>query len=65
MNLTINGEQQQTKASTIKNLLEELNIPVEGIAVAVNEEVVSKNNWTERSLKQNDAVLIITATQGG
>jgi len=65
MNLTINGEQQQTKASTIQDLLNELSIPVEGIAVAVNEEVVSKNNWKERALQQYDNILIITATQGG
>jgi len=65
MNLIINGEQQQTKASTIHDLLQELSISFEGIAVAVNEEVVSKMDWTRHSLNKNDSVLIITATQGG
>lgn len=36
-----------------------------GIAVAVNNAVVSKNNWSELILKDEDKVTIITATQGG
>jgi len=65
MNLIINGEQQEIKVSTIQDLLQKLSISFEGIAVAVNEEVVSKMDWDKRSLKQNDTILIITATQGG
>lgn len=65
MNLIINGEQQQIKASTIQELLQELNISFDGIAVAINEEVISKKNWTALALNNDDSVLIITATQGG
>jgi sulfur carrier protein len=36
-----------------------------GIAVAVNQQVISKNNWQEFLLNTNDDVLIIKATQGG
>jgi sulfur carrier protein len=36
-----------------------------GIAVAINEEVIPKQYWKERELKDQDQVLIITATQGG
>jgi len=36
-----------------------------GLAVAVNEEVVPKNEWKKTVLNQNDQVLIIKATQGG
>lgn len=65
MNLIINGEQQETEATTLQDLLSELSISMDGIAVALNEQVISKHNWPNSSLKQNDAVLIITATQGG
>jgi len=65
MDLIINGEQKQTTASTVEDLLGELNIPIDGIAVAINEEVIAKQNWNSSSLKENDAILIITATQGG
>ena len=36
-----------------------------GIAIAVNNSVIPKNNWQVQLLKQNDEVLIIKATQGG
>lgn len=36
-----------------------------GIAVALNDKVVAKNNWSETKLRSNDNVLIIKATQGG
>jgi len=36
-----------------------------GIAVAINAEVITKNQWAEFKLNENDEVIIITATQGG
>ena len=36
-----------------------------GIAIAVNECVVARNEWESHVLRENDKVLIIRATQGG
>lgn len=36
-----------------------------GIAVALNDEVIPKSLWSETKLKANDKILIITASQGG
>ena len=36
-----------------------------GIAVAVNEEVIAKEDWAQFSLKEGDQILIIQPTQGG
>ncbi|MBL4657291.1 MAG: sulfur carrier protein ThiS [Flavobacteriales bacterium] len=36
-----------------------------GIAVAVNERVIARNDWQSHELTENDRVLIIHATQGG
>lgn len=36
-----------------------------GVAVAVNNEVIPKEQWPSCLLQENDAILIITATQGG
>lgn len=36
-----------------------------GIAVAINNEILPKQFWTEYQIKDNDNILIITATQGG
>ena len=37
----------------------------QGIAVAVNNEVVPRDNWQQKRLSENDKVTIIQATQGG
>ena len=36
-----------------------------GIAIAVNEQVVRRDEWPQISLKAGDTVLVIQATQGG
>jgi sulfur carrier protein len=36
-----------------------------GIAVAVNNAVVPKSEWQNKSLNENDKITIIRATQGG
>ena len=36
-----------------------------GIALAVNERVISKSDWEKFELKENDKILLIKATQGG
>ncbi|RXJ45741.1 sulfur carrier protein ThiS [Gelidibacter gilvus] len=49
----------------ILQLLIHLNSPQEGIAVAVNNTIISKNSWKSKTLLDADHVLIIQATQGG
>ncbi|OGH03637.1 MAG: thiamine biosynthesis protein ThiS [Candidatus Lambdaproteobacteria bacterium RIFOXYD1_FULL_56_27] len=36
-----------------------------GIAVAVNEEVIAKEDWLQFALQPGDQILIIQPTQGG
>ncbi|MCB0332545.1 MAG: sulfur carrier protein ThiS [Bdellovibrionales bacterium] len=36
-----------------------------GVALAVNDSVVSRKDWAQTVLHENDRILIITATQGG
>lgn len=51
---------------SINDLLVQLNMNSKsGIAIAVNQQIISKNHWTNTTLKENDSVTIITATQGG
>lgn len=52
--------------STVQQLLDDVMFENQkGIAVAVNKEVIQKDNWKNHCLNQNDEVLIIKATQGG
>lgn len=52
-------------AITLEEVLEQLAIPQHGIAVAINQNIISKPVWERTKLEDNDNVLIIKATQGG
>ena len=51
--------------ATLSQLLQKVNASVEGIAIAINDEIIAKNAWESQAIKNNDNVLIIKATQGG
>jgi len=52
--------------TTVQQLLNEFHGDKQnGIAVAVNENVVPKKEWHSHLLNEKDNVLIIKATQGG
>lgn len=53
------------KGTTLNLLLRNINQKENGIAVAVNNQIITKSNWASTLLIENDEVLIIQATQGG
>lgn len=66
MTLTINGNSHTTTSHYLGELMAEINqAHGEGIAVAINQEVVAFDQWEQTPLQENDQILIITATQGG
>lgn len=68
MELIINHQQKFfKKAPASLEELMQLEAPgkSKGIAVAVNNQVVSKTQWGSTVLRDRDFILIITATQGG
>jgi sulfur carrier protein len=66
MNITINNQIKSINAETIQQLMDmEMPEKQKGVAVAVNNSVVPKTEWTKHKINPNDAILIIKATQGG
>jgi len=70
MTITVNGEALDLDAAsggTVAELLaERMGEPrPNGIAVAVNEEVVRRDDWPRWRLSDGDTVEIVTAVQGG
>lgn len=67
MNITVNDTAYSLeKAKLLQEILADLKIDTgRGIAVAVNQKVISKSEWNTYELKDNDSVLLIRATQGG
>jgi len=40
-------------------------VHADGIAIAVNENVIPRSDWNQHSLSVGDRVFVIRATQGG
>ena len=51
--------------TTLDEIIKGLDISVNGIAVAVNENIITKTEWHSKTLNESDEVLVIRATQGG
>ncbi len=64
--ISVNGKSLKINSGfNILQLLNHLNSPQDGIAVAVNNSIILKELWGTRLLASDDKVLIIQATQGG
>lgn len=66
MQLQFNDQNIESSASFLQELLDEQGISSRnGIAVAVNDKVIQRANWSSLQLNENDVVLVITAAAGG
>lgn len=68
MELKINNQIKQFQADTLSiQALLDIEIPhnQNGLAVAINNNVIPKSNWNNYLLSKSDDILIISATQGG
>ena len=66
MNVFVNNEPRVLNGKKeISQLVELLGLSTKGMALAVNNTVVSRSEWEKYELKENDKVTIIKATQGG
>lgn len=66
MRVTVNGETRELPdESTVANVVALVTTAARGVAVAVNEEVVSRTEWERTAVREADRVEILTAVQGG
>lgn len=67
MVIYINDEEKKVSTNiTISELFTELNFSfTKGLALAINNQIILQKNWSITRLKENDQVLIISATKGG
>lgn len=62
----VNGEEQTLEqAYTLDSLLEKMDQNKDGVAVAINDEVVPKSEWPNTQINQGDKIEILGAVQGG
>lgn len=66
MKIIVNGAQKEVVDTyTVQNLLAEMEIIGQRLAVEVNEEIVSKSRHSEYSFTDGDKVEIVHAIGGG
>ncbi len=68
MTIVVNGKKAELDAtSTLFDVVRSFGVDADtsGVAVAVNESVVPKREWSSRRLAAGDVVEIIRAVQGG
>lgn len=66
MQIIVNGEKKEVRKDlTVLELLSELNLPTERVAVEVNKEVVRRQDWEFTKVKENDCIEIVHFVGGG
>ncbi|MFA8450453.1 MAG: sulfur carrier protein ThiS [Bacteroidales bacterium] len=51
---------------SVQTLIDEvLNISENGVAIAINDQILLKKSWDRHFLADDDEILLIRATQGG
>ena len=67
MKIFINNESREVpEKSSITSVLNHLEIPADnGIAVALNQQVIPRTKWNETPVAEQDKILLVKITQGG
>lgn len=66
MNITLNNKEiTLTEGATLLQLIQEANLPSQNIAIAVNNTLVLRDNWSQTTLNNGDNVVAIAAAYGG
>lgn len=66
MRLRINGETRElANGLSLLELIKELDLPADRIAVELNRKVVRRSEWASTSLKEDDQIEIVHFVGGG
>lgn len=65
MTIQINNKATETKARNIAELANELGLPQKGVAIAVANTMVPREEWETTDLEEGASVVIIKAAFGG
>ena len=63
--ITLNGTPRSFEGTTIAELLEAVDAPDRGVAVAIDAEVVPRGEWSTHVVPDGAHVEVVTAVQGG
>lgn len=65
MQVFVNNKEVDTQATTLSTLIEQLGMPAQGVAAAVDNKMVPRTQWAVFPLTAGAKVTIIKAACGG
>lgn len=65
MKVRVNGVEMEVKATTVMDLLKELDINPQRVVVEVNLEIVKRDRFSEYRIKEGDSIEIVNFVGGG
>jgi len=66
MEIELNGQPHRAADNqSVQDLIEQLDLARQALAVAINREVVPRNLWAQRRLQANDRVELVRPIGGG
>lgn len=65
MKVNINSESTDTQAANIKQLADELRLDAKGVAIAVDNRIVPRDQWEATLLAEGSDIVIVKAFCGG
>ncbi len=65
MKVNINNKATEVNATSLQQLATELSLPEKGVAVAVNNRMVTRTEWSQTTINEGDNIVVIKAVCGG
>ena len=65
MKVNINNKATEVNATSLQQLATELSLPEKGVAVAVNNRMVTRTEWPQTTINEGDNIVVIKAVCGG
>ena len=63
--LVNNKETELIQGNTVADLAQQLGLPQQGVAIAVQNRMVPRTEWSTKILQERDSLVIIKAACGG
>ncbi len=65
MQIIVNDKPTDFQGKTVADLVEQLSLPANGVAVAIGMDIIPRGEWAEHQIAEGDKVMIIKAASGG
>ena len=66
MKILVNNKETELNAgNTVAALAEQLQLPAQGVAIALHNQLVARTEWAEKELHEGDSLVVIKAACGG